>query len=71
VQAFVCGRGTPVAGPAATVRDVEGATTTMKTLKSALRRHMPLVVFLAALAWIITIVVLITLNPTPGGGSPV
>jgi hypothetical protein len=43
----------------------------MNTLMSVLRRHTPLVVFLAALAWIITIVVLIILNPTPGGGSPV
>ena len=40
-------------------------------VKGVLRRHAALLVFLALLGWIITIVVLISLNPTPGGGSPV
>jgi hypothetical protein len=35
-----------------------------------LRRSMPLIMLMAALAWIITIVVLITVNPTPGTGNP-
>jgi hypothetical protein len=43
----------------------------MKTLGAALRRHAALVVFLAILAWIVIVVVLISLNPTPGAGSPV
>ena len=35
-----------------------------------LRRRLPLLVLLAALAWIITVIVLITVNPVTGSGSP-
>lgn len=34
------------------------------------RRHLPLVLLLAALVWITTIVVLITIHPVAGTGNP-
>lgn len=35
-----------------------------------LRRSLPWIVALVALAWIITIIILITLNPVAGTGNP-
>jgi hypothetical protein len=34
------------------------------------RRHLPLILVLAAVAWVITIIVWITLNPVEGTGNP-
>jgi len=50
---------------------MNGIKAVMNGIKAVLRRHMALLVFLAMLAWIIAIVLLIIVNPTPGGGSPV
>ncbi len=35
-----------------------------------LRRQLPVLVLLLALAWIIVVIVLITLNPVAGTGNP-
>ncbi len=35
-----------------------------------LRRRLPLLVLLVALAWVVTIIVLITVNPAAGTGNP-
>ncbi|WP_238014941.1 hypothetical protein KZZ52_33245 [Dactylosporangium sp. AC04546] len=34
------------------------------------RRHLPLILLLVLVAWNVLIIVLITVNPTPGGGNP-
>jgi hypothetical protein len=39
--------------------------------RERLRRSLPLLLVLAALAWIITVTVLITMHPVPGTGNPV
>jgi len=42
----------------------------MNRQKSRLRRSAPLILVLAMLAWIITIVVMIIVNPVAGTGNP-
>ncbi len=43
----------------------------MSQAKAFLRRHAAILMFLAAVTWIITVVLLIMTMPGPGGGSPV
>jgi hypothetical protein len=38
---------------------------------SGLRRHLPLILLVVFIAWIVLIIVLISVNPNPTGGSRV
>jgi hypothetical protein len=38
--------------------------------RGPIRRHLPLVLLVVFLAWIILIIVLIAVNPDPSGGNP-
>jgi hypothetical protein len=42
----------------------------MSSVRAFLRRHAPLLLVLAGIAWITAIVVMIIAGPRPGGGSP-
>jgi hypothetical protein len=42
----------------------------MKTTVRWIRRHLTWIVALVALAWVITIIVWITVNPVAGTGNP-
>ncbi|HEU4425222.1 MAG TPA: hypothetical protein VFR67_22050 [Pilimelia sp.] len=42
----------------------------MRTAARWLRRHLPLIMLVAALVWIGMIIVLITINPVAGTGNP-
>ena len=42
----------------------------MRSVRTWVRRHRPTLALLAAIAWILAIVMLILLDPAPGSGSP-
>jgi hypothetical protein len=49
---------------------LRGAGEVVRGAVPRLRRSLPLIVSLVALAWIITVIVLITLHPVAGTGNP-